>query len=125
MKNFQEKKRFKHIMQSWPVLIFLGILLLFFAMGVFDFMIKMRETSKNLKIVKVKVLEFQQTKKKLSKDIENLKTEKGLEENIREKFGLAKEGEDLIIVIDSKENLELDDKTKQNWLILFFNNWFK
>ena len=125
MKNFQEKKRFKHIVQSWPVLIFLSILLLFFATGVFRFMVKMRETTKNREIAEMKVFELQQAKEKLSKDIENLKTEKGLEENIREKFGLAKEGEDLIIVVDSKENLELDDKKKQNYFILLFNNWFK
>ena len=125
MRDFQEKKRFKHIVQSWPVLIFLSILLLFFATGVFRFMVKMRETTKNREIAEMKVFELQQAKEKLSKDIENLKTEKGLEENIREKFGLAKEGEDLIIVVDSKENLELDDKKKQNYFILLFNNWFK
>jgi len=125
MRNFQEKKRFKNFIQSWPILIFLGILLIFFALGVFDFMGKMIETSGKKKNVEQKVLELQETKEKLSSDIESLKTERGLEENIREKFGLVKEGEDLIIVIDSKENPELDDKTKLNWFTSFFSDWFK
>lgn len=125
MRNFQEKKRFKYIMQSWPVLIFLGILLIFFALGVFDFMGKMIETSGKKKNIEQKVLELQETKERLSNDIESLKTEKGLEENIREKFGLVKEGEDLIIVVDSKESPELDNKTKLNWFTSFFSNWFK
>ncbi len=125
MRNFQEKGAFKNIIQSWPVLIFLGILLIFFVFSIFRFMIKMGETTKNRKLAEIKVLELQENKEQLSNDIIGLKTEKGLEENIREKFGLAKEGEDLIIVVDSKEILDLDNEIKKNWLTSLFKNWFK
>jgi len=125
MKNFQDKKGLRYIVHSWPVLILLGILLTLFAFGVFRFMVKMKETSKNRKIAELKVSELQKAKEERSYDIDNLKTEQGLEENIREKFGLVKEGEDLIIVIDSKENTNLDSETKQNWFISLFNKLFK
>jgi cell division protein FtsB len=85
----------------------------------------MIETSKNREIAELKVTELQEAKKELTYDIENLKTNQGLEENIREKFGLAKEGEGLIIVVDNKENVNLNEETKQNWLISLFNKWFK
>lgn len=125
MKNFQEKTGLKHLIHSWPVLMLLGIVLVFFAFGVFRFLIKMIETSKNREIAESKLTELRENKEELSRDIENLKTNQGLEENIREKFGLVKEGEDLIIVVDSKENTDLNEETKQNWFISLFNKLFK
>lgn len=125
MKNFQEKKGLRHLIHSWPVLILLGIALLFFAFAVFRFLVKMQETSKNKKIAEMKVSELQKTKEELSLDIESLKTEQGLEENIREKFGLVKEGEELIIVVDSKENADLNEETQPNWFVSLFNKLFK
>ena len=124
MRNFQQKMEFKSIMQSVPVLVVLIIVLLFFAWGVIRFMIKLNETSKNRKIAEMKVSELTQAKMKLSSDIESLNTERGLEENIREKFGLAKEGENLIIILDDKNALNLKDK-KPNWFTLFLSKWFK
>ncbi|MEK7069266.1 MAG: septum formation initiator family protein [Patescibacteria group bacterium] len=124
MRNFQQKKKSRNILQSLPVLILLTIILCFFAWGVIRFLVKMGETSKNKKIAEMKVFELSQTKEKLANDIESLKSDKGIEENIRAKFGLAKEGEGLIVVVDDKNAPNLEDK-KQNWFIRFWNNWFK
>ncbi len=43
--------------------------------------------------------------KMLSAEIERLKTETGVEQEIREKYNLVKEGEEVIMVVDK----ELDD----------------
>lgn len=102
MRNFQKSGRLKHLMQSKLFLIFLGIVILAFFYSMFGFVIKMGETSKNRKIVEDKIIELEKSKEKLNSDINELKTDKGIEENIREKFGLAKEGENMILVIDDK-----------------------
>lgn len=125
MGSFQENKGLKNIVYSWPVLIFLFIILLFFALGVIRFTVKMLETAKNRKIAEIKTLNLTQAKIKLTNDIENLKTEKGIEENIREKFGLAKEGEGLIVVVDEKKVGVVEDKEKQNWFTSLFKKWVK
>lgn len=125
MRNFQEKKRLKNILESRLVLIFLFIVLVFFAWGVIRLIAKLRETSKNRENAFLKVAELKKTKEHLSAEIGNLKTDKGLEENIREKFGLAKEGEGLIVVVDDKNPADGDETQKQNWLERLFNNWFK
>lgn len=125
MGSFQENKGLKNIVYSWPVLIFLFIILLFFAWGVIRFTVKMLETAKNRKIAEIKTLNLTQAKIKLTNDIENLKTEKGIEENIREKFGLAKEGEGLIVVVDEKKVGIVEDKEKQNWFTSLFKKWVK
>ena len=89
-------------MESIPVLILFGFLILFFIWNILGFWIKMGETSKNKKIAENKVATLKQQKEQLGADIANLQTEEGKEELFRENFGLAKEGENLIVVIEDK-----------------------
>ncbi len=125
MRNFQKSGRLRHIMQSKFFLIFLGIIILSFFFNMFSFMAKMEETIRNRKIIENKIAELEKSKGKLNSDINKLKTEKGVEENIRDKFGLAKEGENMILVIDDKNLPEVQKKTNFSWFFSFFNNLFK
>ncbi|MDO8659684.1 MAG: septum formation initiator family protein [Candidatus Parcubacteria bacterium] len=124
MKNFQQKHNFRSILQSRPVLVFLAILALFFAWGVFGLMNKMSVTIENKRLTANKVAELQKQKEKLSVDIAKLKTESGVEENIRQKFGLVKEGENMIIVVDDQNKPETEGVEKGGFFS-FFTNLFK
>ena len=85
---------------------------------------KMAVTRENRKIAENKVAELQNEKIRLSADISKLNTESGIEENIREKFGLAKEGEGLIIVVEDKDKTEAEDESSGGFFS-FFKNLFK
>ncbi len=124
MKSFQQKKNFGHILQSRPVLVFLIVLIVFFAWGVWGLLGKMRTAIENKKLVENKVAELQKEKDKLSIDIAKLKTDSGVEENIRQKFGLVKEGEDMIIVVDD-QNKPITEEVKKNGFFSFFTNLFQ
>lgn len=124
MRSFQQKRRWRHIFESWPVLIFLGVVLLFFAWSVFGFFGKMQATLENRKIAENKLAELEKQKEKLSSDIDNLKTEEGKERIFRENFGLAKEGEGLIVVIDDKNALKAE-AVSSGGFFSFFRNLFK
>ncbi len=124
MRSFQQKRGWRNVLESWPVLIFLAILVLFFAWGIIGFMGKMAVTRENRKIAENKVAELQNEKIRLSADISKLNTESGIEENIREKFGLAKEGEGLIIVVEDKNKTEIEDENSGGFFS-FFKNLFK
>src|SRR5258708_1811966 len=102
MRSFQQKGVWRNILHSKPVLALLGILLLVFAYGVVGFFGKMRVTVENKNIAEKKVADLEKQKEKLSSDIAKLKTDSGVEESIRDKFGLAKEGEGEIIIVDDK-----------------------
>ncbi len=106
MKNFQKGGKWKHIMQSKLFLMFLGVVILVFIYSMFGLVGKMEETSRNRKIAEDKITELEKSKEKLNSDISKLKTEQGVEENIREKFGLAKEGENMILVVDDKNSAQ-------------------
>ena len=89
-----------------------------------DFMGKMAITAENRKIAENKVRELEEDKEKLSANIAKLKTESGIEETIREKFGLVKPGEDVIIIVEDK-NLPVVNDIPPSGFFSFIKNWFK
>ena len=122
MRNFQKKQGWRNAAESKPVLIILGVIILFFAWNVFGFWTKMEETSKNKKIAEAKVAELEQQKEKLATDISNLQTDAGKEKFFRENLGLAKQGEDMIVVVDDKNQSAPSEKP--SWWG-YIKNWFK
>jgi len=124
MKRFQQKRGFRNIVQSKPVLAFLGILLLFFAWSILGLTRKMELTRENRKMAEKNVAGLLEEKERLSTDIAKLETEQGVEESIREKFGLSKEGEGLIIVVEDK-NAPTEPPKPQRGLFNFLKNLFK
>src|SRR6185295_6350997 len=103
MRNFGRKNGWKNMLESKPLLILLFIIVLVFGWSVFGFWGKMRETAKNKVIAENKIAELRKQKAELSSNIASLKTDAGLEDSIRDKFGLGKDGEGLIVIVDDKE----------------------
>lgn len=124
MRNFQQKRGFREIVESWPVIIFLSVLLIFFAWGVVGFMGKMSATSENREVAQNTLLEMELKRERLATEIAKLETEGGVEENIREKFGLGKEGEGLIVVVDDKNKVEVVEEEK-GWFGSLWDKLFK
>ena len=112
-------------MQSSPVLILLGIFILFFAWNVFGLWSKMAATGKNKQMAEDKVAGLKQQKEKLSFEIDNLNTDRGKERFFRENLGLAKEGEGLIVVVEDRNPLLVPEKEAFSGLFSFFRNLFK
>jgi len=84
----------------------------------------MQETGKNKKIAEDKVAQLEEQKEKLTSDTNSLQTDEGKEKFFRENLGLAKEGEDLIVVVEDK-NKEAPESTDSGGFWGFFKNWFK
>jgi len=126
MRGFQQKSKWRNIMESWPVLGLFGIIILVFAWSVVSFLSKMQTARQNRALAEAKVVELEAKKAQLSSDIEKLQTDEGKEEIFRENFGLAKAGEGLTVVVDDKEAIQSkvksDDRGFFSWLK--FWNWF-
>jgi cell division protein FtsB len=119
------QNKWRSVLQSRPVLVILFFVVLSFAWNVFEFWGKMSETRKNRQMVEAKVNQLQIEKERLTADISKLNTEEGVEDNIREKFGLAKEGEQLIVVVDDESEKDTTEEESSNWFTSFFKNLFK
>lgn len=61
----------------------------------------MQDTEKNKKIAEEKITTLTSQEQKLTSDINNLNTDQGKEEVFRENFGLAKQGESEIVILDN------------------------
>ena len=124
MRNFQQKRGLREVIHSRPILVVLGLVVLFFAWGVIGFMGKTQITRENRKIAENKLAELEEKRDKLSLEIAKLRTESGIEENIREKFGLAKEVEGLIVVVEDQSKKEVEEN-QSGGFFSFFKNLFK
>jgi len=125
MSNFQKDGRFKHILQSKIFLVFLSIVIFFFFFNIFSFLTRMEETKKNKEIAEARVLELKKSKEKFSFDINKFRTEKGIEEIVRENYGVVKEGENLIIITEDKNTTEDKKEADSSPFFYFLKNWFK
>ncbi|OGI63675.1 hypothetical protein A2914_03005 [Candidatus Nomurabacteria bacterium RIFCSPLOWO2_01_FULL_41_21] len=124
MRNFQQKDRFWRILESWPILIILSVLVFLFAFGIINFLGKMRETAHNKRVVEAEVLELETRKEKLQNDIENLRTDEGKEKIFREDYGLAKEGEGVIVVVEEEGGKDESQNNKKGFWV-FLKNLFR
>ena len=101
----QFKKKSKYSFWHSPlVLIFLFIILVLFSYNMIGLIQKERETNKNKVSELNKIDELKKRKDTLSKDIDRLNTEEGIEESVRDKFQVVKPGEKMVIIVDENAN---------------------
>jgi hypothetical protein len=124
MRHFQRKKGWRVFLESWPVVGILLFMVLFFAWGVIGLLHKMEVTRQNKKNAEVRVAELELQKEQLTADIDKLNTPEGKEASIREKFGLAKEGEREIVIVEDPE-AEAAKEESSSGFFSFFVNLFK
>jgi cell division protein FtsB len=124
MRNFQEKKGLKYFLQLKPVLILLFLIVILFTWNIIGLTKKLQETHKNKKLQEAEISNLEKRKEKLSSDIEKLGTDKGKEEMIRENFGLAKEGENIIVIVEDKNQTKTSAVEKENKFFSFFKELF-
>jgi cell division protein FtsB len=111
MAQFQNKKTWKHLLYSKPTIVLLGILTLFFAYNVTGIIAKSRETDKNLSIALRELDSLQTQQANLQSSIDTLSSPKGIEDTIREKYRVVKDGEGLVVIVDDKKSENPDDSS--------------
>ena len=85
----------------------------------------MQDTSKNRKIAEDRLLQLQTQKDKLTADISKLNTTDGVEEVIRDKFGLVKEGEGMIVIVEDQNKEVAPAPSRFSRFMSFFANLFE
>jgi len=60
---------------------------------------KSRESRKNLKQAETELVSLETSKQKLARDIAYLNTDHGRDQEIRNKFALAREGETMVVIV--------------------------
>ena len=92
MIDFQQKRKINKIMYSKISLVILLILVIFIGKSAWDIYQKYRLSANNYKEIKNDYESLKSRKDMLESGINRLQTENGIEEEIRDKFNVAKIG---------------------------------
>lgn len=112
MLGFQEKRNLRRILYSKITLIVLAALFLLMLQATWGVWGKARET-RLLKDRHEKTLaELKDRAAALQAEVDRLTSERGIEEEVRSKFDVGREGESVLIITDPKDDLE-DTETRE------------
>lgn len=78
----------------------LGITALFLGNATWNVYQKYGEAQGNEETVLNELMKLQERESDLSADVERLNTERGVEEELRKRFGVAKKGEEVMIIVE-------------------------
>jgi cell division protein FtsB len=110
--DFKEKKKFKNIFYTQFTVFILAVILIFSVHGVWGVYKKASIAYSNRNLALNNLNELKERESELVLKIKKLKTDRGIEEEIREKFGVVKKGEEMVIIVDSKDEKSKNDKER-------------
>ena len=103
MDRFKQKRQLKKRIYSKPILFILIIILAFLAHGTWGIYKKSKQSKETLNVVQIEFDKLKEREEAIEKKIGRLGTETGLEEEIRSKFDVAREGEKIIVIVDNDD----------------------
>ena len=100
--DIRQKARFRKAMYAKPTIIALLVLFAFILNGTWGMYQKSKTANENREKAEALVDELSSREKEVTEDVVGLSTKRGIEEEIRARFMVAKEGEKVIIIADPK-----------------------
>lgn len=85
-------------------LVVLFVLVILLAISLMKMVGKSRQTREVRDQYRDEITALEKQQEELASDIDYLSTERGMEEEIRDRFPVVKEGEDLILIIDEEDD---------------------
>lgn len=100
MREFQDRRRTKKFLHSRYALAVLIVVLLLLSRGVWGIYAKYEKSQALVEKSKADLAILQSRQDTLTKSIEALNTEEGREKELRDRFGVVRQGEKMIILVD-------------------------
>ncbi|MFH1402017.1 MAG: septum formation initiator family protein [Patescibacteria group bacterium] len=104
--GFKKKNKINGMIYSWPVIFVLLCVALLLIKSVFNIYQSEKQSRVNKEQSEKMATSLRERNDAIASEIELLKTEKGIEMEIRDKFRVVKEGEQLAVIINSGEKPE-------------------
>ncbi len=106
------------------ILVALFILAIFSLRGFFDVYRKQAESKKGLAEIEREWTALKEREQTLTRDLKKAGDARGVEEEIRDKFSVAKEGEKMALIVESKIRVGIQGEEKGNWFTRFWSAIF-
>ncbi len=125
MLPLEEKRKFRRILYSKPVLLVLCLLVFFMVRSTLGVYQKAKESGQNLVVTETRLDDLNKRNNYLVAEINKLSSPEGVEEEIRQKFRVAKAGEQMAVIIDSPMPTPIvtDDSNGHWWTGIW--SWWK
>ena len=121
---FQERKKLRKILYSKVTLVILTLVLLVVARGAWGIHQKAQIAISERNIARHSLEELESRTKELEVSLELLNSEQGIEAEVRQKYTVARPGEEVVVVVDDKakkgENSEVVEKSFWQRVVSFF-----
>ncbi len=125
MREFSEKRRQKSLFYSYPVMIvFFVILVILLKANILMYM-KVRASAERREQIELQLKELNDRKQNLESEVARLNSKIGVEDELRNRFNLMKENEEMIIILED-EKADLDETLVKNEKTFFqkIKGWF-
>lgn len=109
MKEFKKRRQLKRKLYSKFVIILLIFVIIILAKGTWGVFQKAHQSKNKLEISQDRVIELNKRQEAIISKIEILKSDTGVEEEIRTKYDVAREGEHVIVIVQDNN----DDEPKE------------
>ena len=103
MLDFRERNRLRKAIYAKPTILIVALGFFFVAHSAWGMYQKSRDAGDKRDAALERLTELEARERELSSDIARLSTNRGVEEEIRDRFMVAKDGEKVIIVSDPEE----------------------
>ena len=98
--EFRDKQKAREFLYSKLTIAVILFFVVMLIPGVYSIYVKLGESEKDRTAAERDLADLEEREQMLTQKVEQGKTERGLEEQIREKFNVAKEGESVIVLVD-------------------------
>jgi len=112
MEDFKKKRTFKRRLYSKLVLIVLLIIFIFVLRGAWDIYKKATSSQEKLRVAQETHVTLETKKASIEEQIARLETETGIEEEIRSKFDVVRDGEHIIVIVDAEQDATTTVETR-------------
>ncbi len=121
MRELEHRQRLKRRLYSLPALVLLLIITVALVRGTYFLVLKERETAQEAEALALRAKSLAEREQTLLKETSKLGTESGVEEEIKSKFNVAREGERVAVIVD-RPQLESATTTEDlPWWKRFWN----
>ncbi len=122
---FYEKRKLRRVLYSRPMLVLLAIPVILLGMAAWNAYGKERETSINREEQTRELAALEEREGALQAEMDRLKVERGVEEEVRSKYDMGKPGEHMIVIVDpdQKNNATTSTEEHKGWFQRFLDWW--
>jgi len=121
----KSKIGFKHVIYSKPFLVFLFVMTLLLGKAAYNVYQKEKLSKESFALASTRLVELTDREKYLSGEIKRLQKKEGVDEEIRDKFRVAKDGETTVFIVEPNNEASSTQVNVKESLWQRFTGFFK